>query len=247
MKSEMQTILEGLEEHVSQAVQYFWNTRFVQKKKQESSGKIDQGTRSMVTGGAQMDGFVSVIREIILKSGIDANSIFEKKLIELPGYYRATKQWDILVVSDNQLLAAIELKSHVGSFGNNINNRAEEAIGSATDLWTAFREGAFNSTIKPWLGYFIIVEDCIKSRKPIKQIKEPHFKVFPEFNGASYQKRYEILCGKLQRQRLYDSCALMVSDSTNGLDGIYSYPNNSLAFEQFVRSLAAKLIAYAPK
>jgi len=36
---------------------------------------------------------------------------------------------------------AIELKSRVGSFGNNVNNRTEEAIGNAADIWRAYEEG----------------------------------------------------------------------------------------------------------
>jgi len=61
----------------------------------------------------------------------------------LPGYFRPTKSWDLVVVSDEQLFASIEFNSHVGpSFGNNFNNRVEEALGSASDLWMAYREGA---------------------------------------------------------------------------------------------------------
>ncbi len=39
------------------------------------------------------------------------------------------------MVSEGKLLAGIEFKSQVGSFGNNYNNRTEEAIGSAADIW----------------------------------------------------------------------------------------------------------------
>jgi hypothetical protein len=63
---------------------------------------------------------------------------------ELPGFFRPTKDWDMLVVHEGHLIAAVEFKSQRGpSFGNNFNNRTEEAIGNATDLWTAFREGAY--------------------------------------------------------------------------------------------------------
>jgi len=41
----------------------------------------------------------------------------------------------MLVINEGRLIAALEFKSHVGpSFGNNFNNRAEEAIGTAHDL-----------------------------------------------------------------------------------------------------------------
>ena len=69
---------------------------------------------------------------------------FSRVSVELPGFFRPTKEWDIVVVSDNNLIAAIELKSQIGpSFGNNFNNRTEEALGTAMDIWTAYREGAF--------------------------------------------------------------------------------------------------------
>jgi hypothetical protein len=61
--------------------------------------------------------------------------VYCEKYVELPGWYRPEKKWDLLIVSDGKLLAGIEFKSQVGSFGNNYNNRTEEAIGSATDIW----------------------------------------------------------------------------------------------------------------
>ena len=78
------------------------------------------------------------------------------------------------------ILAGIEFKSQVGSFGNNYNNRTEEAIGSATDIWAAYREGAFKPSARPWLGYMMLLEEAPGSMRPVKA-QEPHFKVFPEF------------------------------------------------------------------
>jgi len=73
-----------------------------------------------------------------------------------------------LVIKKGQLRVAIEAKSQVGpSFGNNFNNRTEEAMGSALDLWTAFREGAFNGGAQPFIGYFFMLEDCKASTRPV--------------------------------------------------------------------------------
>ena len=146
-----------------------------------------------------MDGFIKLIGELITEAGANASSIFYNRHLELPGFFRPTKEWDLLMVKDNQLILALEAKSQVGpSFGNNFNNRTEEAIGSALDLWTAYREGAYNKTVKPWLGYVFLLQDCPESRKPVR-VQEPHFKVFPEFVDASYAKRYELFCRKLVR------------------------------------------------
>lgn len=49
-------ILKDLPALVSRAVTRYWETRTTQRNKQKQTGKADQGLRSAVTGGAQMDG-----------------------------------------------------------------------------------------------------------------------------------------------------------------------------------------------
>src|SRR3954453_10608895 len=49
---------------------------------------------------------------------------------------------------------------------NNYTNRTEEAIGSATDLWTAYREGAFKPSPRPWVGYLMLLEEASQSTQP---------------------------------------------------------------------------------
>ncbi len=45
-----------------QAVKEFWGSREAAKARQIAAGKIDQGERSGVTSGKNMDGFLSLIR-----------------------------------------------------------------------------------------------------------------------------------------------------------------------------------------
>ena len=114
-----------------------------------------------------------------------------------------------------QLVAALEFKSQVGpSFGNNFNNRSEEAIGTAHDLWTAYREGALGEDApRPFLGWVMLLEECDASRTPVRDA-EPHFRVFPEFKGASYSQHYDILCRKLVQEGLYTSAIFLSSPRT---------------------------------
>jgi hypothetical protein len=233
-----------LRSKVSQAVAYFWRTRQSQVEKQKQAGTLDQGYRGAVTGGAQMDVFINLITETIASAGIDKKHIYFQQSLELPGYFRPTKEWDLLVVKDNQLIIALEAKSQVGpSFGNNFNNRTEEAMGSALDLWTAYREGAFNKTVKPWLGYLFMLEDCAKSQSPVS-VKEPHFEVFPEFKDASYAKRYEIFCRKLLRERHYNAACFITSHKDKGLKGDFSEPAEDLTFSIFANSLKAQILTH---
>jgi hypothetical protein len=241
---EISRTLKNLDKKVASAVAQFWNTRLSQAKKQGAGRGKDRGARAAVTGGAQMDGFIDLIAEMIVSAGIHKSGLFRKKHLELPGFFRPTKEWDLLVVQDDQLIIALEAKSQVGpSFGNYFNNRTEEAMGSATDLWTAYREGAFNKTVRPWLGYVFLLEDCDRSRTPVK-VKEPHFEVFPEFKVASYSKRYELFCRKIVRERLYNGAAFLLSQKESGLKGKYVEPAEDLSFESFARSLLAQAAAY---
>jgi len=238
-------ILRDLPAHTGRAVARYWKTRTGQQDRQRATGKADQGLRSAVTGGAQMDGFIDLFTDLITAAGIPERYIFRKKAVELPGFFRPTKEWDLLVVCEKTLLAAIEAKSQVGpSFGNNFNNRTEEAIGSALDLWTAYRERAYLSSPQPFLGYFFMLEDCDASNRPVK-VQEPHFKVFPEFVGASYLRRYEIFCRKLVLERHYTAAAFISSTTEEGIQGRFSTPADDLSVARFAKTLTAHLAAFA--
>ncbi|MGD0283425.1 MAG: PaeR7I family type II restriction endonuclease [Dissulfurispiraceae bacterium] len=232
-------VLDELTERTKRAVAQYWGTRSAQGRKQAQSGKADQGFRSAVTGGAQMDGFIDLFTELITQAGIPERYIFRKKAVELPGFFRPTKEWDLLVVKEQTLVAAIEAKSQVDpSFGNNFNNRTEEAMGSALDLWTAFRERAYLQSPQPFLGYFFMLEDCDASNRPVS-VQEPHFKVLPEFVGASYMKRYELFCRKLVLERHYTASAFITSTSQDGIHGDFKTPTDDLSIERFAKVLVA--------
>ena len=75
----MQKILDDIDKHVARAVAHYWLTRKAQKDKQNNRGVSDAGLRSAVTGGAQMDGFITLFRDLIVDTGIDNHYIHEKK------------------------------------------------------------------------------------------------------------------------------------------------------------------------
>ncbi len=227
-----------LDQRVRDAVKFFWSTRAEQAQRQGlGSGTRDAGARAAVTGGAQMDGFVRFVRDLLHESGLPLGTIHHEGRIEIPGWYRSEKKWDLLVILEGKLVAAIEFKSQIGpSFGNNFNNRTEEAIGSAADLRTAYDKGAFKPSPQPWLGYLMMLEDCRASTRPVRS-QEPFFRVFPEFTDSSYRKRYEILLTKLVREGLYDAACFLLSNAQTGAQGQYQEPSPLLSFQNFVDSL----------
>jgi hypothetical protein len=241
----LEQIFRNTSERVAMAVELYWQARAQQARKQIQEGRSDQGARGAVTGGQQMAGFAALVKDLLKSAGVAKDHVYDSSALQIPGFFRPTKQWDLLVVRDAQLIAAIELKSQVGpSFGNNFNNRTEEAMGTALDLWTAFREGAFNKTHRPWLGYLFLLEDCEQSRSAIR-VAEPHFKVFPEFKGASYSTRYELFCRKLVREGHYNAAAFLLSPREAGITGAYSEPAQDLSFSTFARSLVAHAAVFS--
>jgi hypothetical protein len=239
------SMLAELPKYTREAVRFYWETRAKQLQKQRDAGASDQGLRSAVTGGAQMDGFIALLTRLVIEAGMDRSHIYYRDSLELPGYFRPNKRWDFLIVAENQLVAALETKSQVGpSFGNNFNNRTEEAMGSALDLWTAFRERVFGSAVRPWIGYLFLLDESKRSTSPVG-VKEPHFKVLPEFRHSSYAKRYELFCRRLVLERHYDSAAFLMSNAEKGAKGGYTEPASDLAFQVFANSLVAHVAAFS--
>lgn len=230
------------------AVKLFWASREAAKLKQINTGKADQGERAGVTAGKNMDGFLELILDVINQNGLAHADIYQNKaMLTLPGYFRPTKLWDLLVLYKGELIAAIELKSQVGpSFGNNFNNRTEEAIGTAHDLWTAYREGAFGKQSRPFVGWLMMVEDAPESRKPVKD-RSPHFPIFKDFKQASYLKRYDVLCERLVREQLYTNATILTSERSAVTDGAYSELSNMTSLKAFITSLAGHIATSAAR
>ena len=239
--------LANYESQARDAIKAFWGNRAAASTKQSESGNLDKGTRGSVTAGKNLNGFVALIDSLVHANGLGNAQIHQKKsLVVLPGYFRPTKQWDLLVMNDGRLIAAIECKSQVGSFGNNFNNRSEEAIGTAHCLWTAYREGAFGDQTRPFLGWLMVVEDAPESRRAIRN-DEPHFKVFPEFAGASYLKRYDLFCQRLVKEQLYSATALLASPRSAAASGEYSHLSELSSLDTFVTEFAGHIAAEAAR
>lgn len=239
--------LADYQRKAAEAVMAFWGNREKAALKQAEAGKVDRGARGAVTGGKNMDGFVSLVADLVHANGLAHAEICRRKSVSvLPGFFRATKEWDLLVLNEGRLIAVIEMKSQVGSFGNNFNNRTEEAVGSAKDIWVAFREGAFGDQPKPFVGWLMLVQDSEKSRKSVK-CKEPHFRIDEAFRGASYIKRYEVLCERLAREKLYTQAALLATPSSAKDSGEFCEFSELTSLKNFVTSFAAHVAAEAAR
>lgn len=234
-----------IEKELSKAVRHFWRTRANQTIRQGLvTGRKDAGNRSAVTGGKHADGFVRLILAILRDAGLPQASV-EKRARTLPGYFRPSKEWDLVVTSNGNLVAVVEVKSQVGSFGNNFNNRVEEALGNATDFWAAYANGRFSGSTRPWLGYLFMLEGGVASDRATKRVALEPFTIDEVFQELSYSKRYEEACRRMVRERLYDAACFFTSDSAGGMRGRFKQPDAELSIRNFAIALHARASAFA--
>src|SRR6185437_15344175 len=226
-----------VEARFEDAIRHYWQVREAQTAKQIASGKVDAGTRGAVTGGGHLNAVATLLEDLFVENGFPRESIKRTASIELPGFYRPTKKWDLVVIDRGMLVAAIELKSQVGpSFGNNFNNRTEEAIGNAVDVWRAYEEGTFGG-VRPWLGYVFLLEDDPRSTSPVRLAKTV-FPVERVFENTSYKDRYRIFCQRLVRERLYDAACF--ATSSRHPDSPIHQPDAELSFNALRAAIAGR-------
>lgn len=192
----------------------YWEGLDLQQAKQgATTGVKDTGNRAAVTGGKQMDAMQEVFADLWRS---DPDILLEVRTTghnNLPAYFRPSKNWDLLVLYRGSLVAAMEFKSQRGpSFGNNFNNRTEEALGLAADSQMAVERGLFGK-LKPWFGFVMLVERAPKSLNPVAVPKSMPFPADPVFEGASYIERYRIFFERMVTEGNYDAVGLLTAEA----------------------------------
>ncbi|MEU9803370.1 PaeR7I family type II restriction endonuclease [Streptomyces sp. NPDC051000] len=199
----------------------------------------ETGTEGAVRGGKQFDPIVDLIARFFREAGYPESCIQTTSQLELPGSYRPQKKWDLVVHWGDTLVAAFELKALGGpSYGNNFNNRVEEAVGSATDVRRAFSKIYLKSE-NPWLGYFFIMQDDEKSRRSVGIAKSPII-VDAAWRGKSYQGRGGMFCERLLEDELYDGICYVTAPMGNGK---FSEPSIAVGWDAFAEAVAGRISA----
>jgi hypothetical protein len=216
-----------------EAVAAFWGIRDRQATAQRVRGTVDAGTRGSVTGGQHMGPIDALLTRVLQDAGAPTSwAIHTGQRARIPGYYRESKNLDMVVTAGDAVVAAIEAKSQVGSFGNNLNNRIEEAIGQSVDFWKS-HDVEFIPGGRPWFGYVMIVESSPVSTRPVRS-RQSLFPPDGVFSGMSYVERYAMTFERLYQERLVDAVAYAVSPkNTDFID----YPSVSLSFQHFATLL----------
>lgn len=140
---------------------------------------------------------------------------------------------------------AVELKSQNGpSYGNNANNRVEEAVGNVVDLRLAHEAGLLSAL--PWTGFVFVIEDEPASRRPNSGRESSWLSIDPTFATWSYVDRVRLLCERLVREGLYAATWAVASSRPSSPRGFtWTELDQSISgYAQFADSLAAVVSAH---
>lgn len=237
--------VDSVRPKIEAAVETFWTVR--------AGGKG-------VLGGKTLDAFADIVKDVVKSSLANATVCSRGCIAEVPGFFRPHKSWDLLVIDEAKLIAAIEFKSQVGSIGNNFNNRTEEVLGSSLDLQTAIEEKAFGLEANVFSGYIIVVEDSSASRAN-PRIKMKYFPVmegfladegergvtyvpkadgtYPNAKGISYIERYDMMCKRLMMKKMYTATAVITSPKPEvGVSRCYDHISKETSIEAFLIKLS---------
>jgi len=195
----------------------YWNVKDRQATSAALLGSTAEGTSKSVRAAGHFIPIAALLARFFLDAGYLPSSIgTSRPWVVLPGVFRPTKQWDLVVIHRGVLVAAIELKGIGGdekSIGKNYNNRVEEALGNSIDVGRA-NDAALVGPEKPWLGYFFVMQDNASSREP-KQPMNGILPADPIWRGLSHQERFGLTAQRLLNEKLYEAVCYVVSSAAD--------------------------------
>lgn len=202
------------DEQIQAVVNAFWTTRATQTANLADGGLAGGGARA----AGHMKDITNLVGSLFVQAGLPEDSIVLEPF--LPGYYRVRKKWDMAVIYKGALVGALEFKSQVGSVGKNINNRFEEALGTASDTWAAQRLNESYGDIPPWLGYVFVLQESAETEVIGRDVKAL-FPTDPVFAGKSYNQRYQEMIRRFIGDNIYQAGWFLTTQIE--ADGTFSY------------------------
>lgn len=221
------------------AIAAYWAAKDEQRAAAEAVSSTAEGSAKAVRGGGHFNPVANLLARFFTDAGYPAESIAASGVkTVLSAYFRPNKAWDLVVVHKGVLVAAIELKALGGpSYGNNYNNRVEEALGNAVDVAHANRAQLVGKE-KPWLGYFFLLDDSPEARQPREPRTNPMLPIPPEWPVLSFRERFSLTGRRLVEEGLYDAVCYVSASASQPKP---SEPEPLLDWRHFAASIEARL------
>lgn len=191
----------GTDWRMERALRSWHDSRLSQASSSRDGGRAQEGNRAAVTGGRHLDGISRLVVQEIESLGAPDLTLRVGRHAVLPGFYRPTKAWDLVVLQGDQPVLAVEYKSMQGSVGNNLNNRADEVFGVPEDMRQAERYGMVPRTMRR--AYVFVINLDEESRHVPRIPNVAAGAMDREFLGASYLERAAIMCERMLQTGLY--------------------------------------------
>lgn len=221
---------------VQEAVESFWGMRDAQTAALDDEGRAGGAARA----NGHLGGITRMVAEMFEEAGVKPSDI-KTGGPYLPGYYRVRKQWDLVVKHHGHLVAAIEFKSQVGSVGKNMNNRMEEALGSATDTITAQSEYSPFGTVPIWLGYVFVLQETDETERVPVRAPNAMFPIDTEFKGMSYNHRYQLMLTRFLGNQIYQAGWFLTTKRASDMSVTYVEPLATACAASFTAAVRGRV------
>lgn len=221
----MGAVLTDDEARLSQAVAWYWRA-------------LDQPT-------SRLEGFHALVSRILADNGLPAARVHAGQGLALPGFFLPTRPWDIVVMHEGRLVAALAIRARTArSLENGFVTLGEEALCTGKEMDALCRRQAFGPGLRPWSGWLVFLEDGPALTQPVT-VAPTLLQAVPEYRHGTHAEWYELLLRKLERERLFDTCALLLCPEELEQSGSYREPALELGGRRLLAHLASHAGAFA--
>lgn len=108
------------------------------------------------------------------------------------------------------------------------------------DVWKAVERGIIDTPLRPWLGYFMLLEDHAAFATPVES-RRPVWAPDPVFDGANYAERFQIFFERMVRERLLDAACLILGRRE---DAAVRFASDTLSFQSFAAAIHGRVLQF---
>ncbi|HZH16462.1 MAG TPA: PaeR7I family type II restriction endonuclease [Archangium sp.] len=194
---------------------------------------------------SRLEGFHALVSRILADNGLPEARVHTRQGLELPGYFLPTRPWDLVVMHEGRLVAALAIRSRTArSLENGFVALGEEALSTGKEMDALCRKQAFGPGLRPWFGWLVLLEEGSALTRPAA-VAPTLLQVVPEYRHSTHAQWYELLLRKLEREGLFDACALLLCPEERQPSAHYREPARDLGGKRFLAHLASHAGAFA--
>lgn len=198
----------------------FWTEKGAAVERDRIAGREGHGAQAR--DARHMRRLAHFVAQMFVDAGLDESEVAINGVI--PGYYRRSKSWDVVATHKGRLVGLVELKSQVGSEGNNGNNRIEEALGNSFDaVMTQEKAQAFGE-LPMWSAFCMVFGSDYSTARQIGMRSRPLFDIDPAFHGMTYGGQLATAIERFIQTGVYDAGWMVASWVENDQHVRYEEP-----------------------